>query len=495
MSPLKLCVSIAEPTLERACAAAARADRDGAFAEIRLDALDDAPRLTVGRLAPLCPGRRRILTFRTPGDGGRHAVDDRWRLGLLAGAAARYDVSCDVEVEHAAALEGAGLSPDRVVLSHHDFERTPHDLGAVFERMASVPAGVYKLATRANGVRDLFAHFGVLGAARAASRPAVAIAMGPKGFATRVLGPAWGGDFTFCAPDGERGAAPGQAPLAAMRDLYRVEALTPSTLVTGLVAGTSGYSLSPAMHNAAARDLGVDVVYAPFEVEDLVAFLEGVRSAGWRSRGFSVTNPFKTEALALVDEADPLARRAGAVNTIVVDGDRLVGYNTDVEASVAPLEALVGPLAGLRVGVLGAGGAARAIVCGLAARGARVAVFARRAERARAVAEGFGAAGYGLEGEPPVGLDVLVNATPVGTRGLSEGDSPVPSRWLAGVRVAYDLVYAPERTRFLQDAGTAGCRTIGGLPMLAAQAARQFELWTGRAVDASRMLEYARRER
>jgi 3-dehydroquinate dehydratase/shikimate dehydrogenase len=360
--------------------------------------------------------------------------------------------------------------------------------------MATVPAGVYKLATRANGVGDLFAHFGVLGAARAASRRAVAIAMGPKGFATRVLGPAWGADFTFCAPDAERGTAPGQAPLVAMRDLYRVDELTEATLVTGLVAGTAGYSLSPAMHNAAARDLGVDLVYVPFEAEDLATFLAGVRSAGWRSRGFSVTNPFKTEALELVDEADALARRAGAVNTIVVDGRRLVGYNTDVEASVAPLEALVGALEGVRVGVVGAGGAARALVCGLAARGARVAVFARRADRARAVAEPFGATAFGLDAEPSVGLDVLVNATPVGTTGLSEGDSPVPSRWLAGIGVAYDLVYAPERTRFLAEAEAAGCRTLGGLPMLAAQAARQFELWTGEAVEPSRLLGYVNSE-
>jgi shikimate 5-dehydrogenase len=100
-------------------------------------------------------------------------------------------------------------------------------------------------------------------------------------------------------------------------------------------------------------------------------------------------------------------------------------------------------------------------------------------------------AGRALDEIPSAGLDVLVNATPAGTRGVAEGVSPVPARWLDGIRVAYDLVYAPERTRFLEDAAEAGCRTLGGLPMLAAQAAVQFELFTGRRVDAREMLAYA----
>ena len=488
---MKLCVSVAEPSVDLAREAAGRADREGAFAEIRLDAIEGCERLTVDALAPLCPGTRRILTFRTPRDGGRREVDDRWRLGLLAGAATRYGVACDVELENAGALAGLGLAPDSVVLSHHDFEGTPPDLVARFDRMAAVPAGVYKIATRAVSVGDMFAHFDVLARARATVRRAVAIAMGPVGFGSRVLGPAWGADFTFCSGGDGRESAPGQAPLADMRDLYRVEAVTPETLVAGLVAGAAGYSLSPAMHNGAAHARGLDLVYVPFETADLRAFLDGVRRSGWRAAGFSVTNPFKTDALGLVDEADALARRSGAVNTIVVAGERLRGFNTDVEASVAPLEAVAGRLEGLRVGVVGAGGAARALVCGLAGRGARVAVFARRPERARDVAEPFGMASHSLDEIPAAGLDVLVNATPAGTRGVAEGVSPVPARWLDGIRVAYDLVYAPERTRFLEDAAEAGCRTLGGLPMLAAQAAEQFALFTGSRVDAREMIAFA----
>lgn len=488
---MRLCVSVLEPTIERAAASVRAAIDAGAFAEVRLDAIAGCERLTVEALEPLCHPTS-LVTFRRPRDGGRREVDERWRVDLVARTAARFGVRCDLEAEHAGAIAAHGLDPERVVLSHHDFTGTPDALVDLFDRIAREPGVVVKLATATTSVADVFAHFDVLRRARSLGRRAVSIAMGQMGLATRILGPAWGSEFTFCALETGRESAPGQVSFAEMRDLYRVDHLTRETVITGLIGGKVGYSRSPAMHNRAAAELGIDMVYVPFEVDDLAEFLTRIRESNWPVRGLSVTNPFKIEVVRFLDWVDAVAERAGAVNTIVFDGDVLRGYNTDVEGAIAPLEALVGSLAGLRVGVLGAGGAARALASGLAARRVECCLFARDVERARAVAEPLGVEGRGIRAFCDARLDVVVNATPVGTAGIAEDESPIPASWLEGVGVAYDLVYAPERTRFLADAERAGCRTLGGLPMLATQAALQFELWTGRSISPSRMLRFSR---
>lgn len=278
-----------------------------------------------------------------------------------------------------------------------------------------------------------------------------------------------------------------------MRDRYRAEDLTGGSFVIGLIAGRTTYSRSPAMHNRVLAETSSDGVYLPFAVDDLPSFLDATvrpasRRVPWTIRGFSVTNPHKTAALELVDELDPLAARVGAINTIVVGDDgRLKGHNTDVEGALGPLEAAFGDLANARVGVIGAGGAARAVVAGLADRGARTTVFARDLDRARDLARSFRTGVGGLDEIGSAALEVLVNATPVGTSGDTEGESPVVASALDGIRLVFDLVYAPENTQLLIDARARGCRTLGGRPMLAAQAARQFDLWTGKRVTAAQM--------
>ena len=142
-----------------------------------------------------------------------------------------------------------------------------------------------------------------------------------------------------------------------------------------------------------------------------------------------------------------------------------------------PLESVCA-LAGESVGVIGAGGSARAVIYGLVKRGARVTVFARDPFKARALAD-FGVAVAPMEAIESSDVRVIVNATPVGMRGHSEGVSPIPRPSWHGRSVAYDLIYNPLETQFLRDAKAAGCETIGGLEMLIAQAALQFELWAG----------------
>ncbi|MGH8845777.1 MAG: shikimate dehydrogenase family protein, partial [Polaromonas sp.] len=165
------------------------------------------------------------------------------------------------------------------------------------------------------------------------------------------------------------------------------------------------------------------------------------------------------------------------VNTVVIEGDELHGYNTDVAGAMKPLDEMI-DVKGARVAVIGAGGSARAICYGLSQRGADVTIYARDLKKAQLLADEFKTRIASLEsfrGE----ADVVINCAPVGMSGHSEGRSLIKAESLEGVKLVYDLVYTPEETALLGDAKRAGCRTLGGLAMLVGQAAEQFRLWTG----------------
>jgi len=248
------------------------------------------------------------------------------------------------------------------------------------------------------------------------------------------------------------------------------------TALCGILLHPAGHTRSPAMHNAAFAHAGIDAVYLAFDVPPtrLGAAVAGARALGVRQLAISI--PHKEAVGAHLDEVDETARRIGAVNTVTWRDGRLVGSNTDWLGVVRALES-VRPLAGARAVVLGAGGAARAAVYGLLARGARVVVLNRTPERARALAAELGADGAGeLAALRAHRCDVIVNTTSVG---LGEDRSPVDPEAIAAGTLVLDAVYAPERTCLLRDAEARGARPIGGKWWLVHQAAEQFRLWTG----------------
>jgi shikimate dehydrogenase len=203
------------------------------------------------------------------------------------------------------------------------------------------------------------------------------------------------------------------------------------------------------------------------------------RELDWKIRGLSVTAPHKSSVMEHLDWIDPAAKEIGAVNTIKIGENGLSGYNTDVIGFIGPLVERLGSLNGLRCAVIGAGGGASAAVWALGQTGARVTVFARAPERAFTLARKFGAESCDLEAVKFEGFDVVVNATPLGTAGQLQSETPADESQLRGARLAYDLVYNPVDTRFLQEAQQAGCERLGGMDMLLAQAGEQFRIWTG----------------
>ena len=256
-----------------------------------------------------------------------------------------------------------------------------------------------------------------------------------------------------------------------------VRRISARTELCGIVLHPAGHTRSPAMHNAAFAETGIDAAYLAFDVhpDRLEDALAGARALGVRQ--LAVSLPHKQAVLAHLDEVEPCARAIGAVNTITLRDGRLVGTNTDWIGAVRALERSR-ELAGARVVVLGAGGTARALVYGLVERGALVTVLNRTPERAQGLAEELGAAGVGpLRDLAQTPHEVLVNTTSVGLR---TDDSPVPAADLLAESLVMDVVYDPEETRLLRDARARGAHTITGKWMLVYQAAEQFREWTGR---------------
>jgi shikimate dehydrogenase len=252
------------------------------------------------------------------------------------------------------------------------------------------------------------------------------------------------------------------------------------------------------MHNAGFEALGQNAVYVPLEAADIADFRRF--AAETDLRGASVTIPFKVDAMSLADDVSPLAKAVGAVNTIGRSQGRWSGTNTDVDGFLEPLKRRT-DVRGLRAMVLGAGGAARAVAFGLVREGATVAIAARRPEAAETIALGAGA--HVAEWPPRADAwDLLVNATPIGSRALP--GSPIDLKTGSGKReaergkrkagsgpIVYDLVYTPDPTELMTTASAAGCAVIGGIEMLVAQAEQQFEFWTGHRPPAGLFAEAA----
>ncbi len=262
------------------------------------------------------------------------------------------------------------------------------------------------------------------------------------------------------------------------------------TKLCGVIGNPVEHSLSPAIHNAAFQKLGLNFVYLAFRVENIADAIRGIRSLG-NVRGFSVTIPHKVSAIRYLDEVEPTARHIGAINTIVVDDGKLIGYNTDASGALQALRDGGVELKGRRVAMLGSGGAARAIAFALAADSGVAELFILGIDEAkrRGLVRDLQAKTSLRVHEATLsedtlrrllpGVQVLIHCTPVGMHPRIE-ESCVPAELLHARLAVMDIVYNPPETRLIRDATAAGCQTVRGLEMFLNQAAAQFELWTNR---------------
>ncbi len=466
----QICISICESTSLKAAESAARAAEWADLVEIRADFIQDLDLDLLFRVKP----RPVIFTLRSRQEGGVYPGPERQRLETILEAARRGADYVDVEFSAFWQVVLQGVPGSQVILSCHNFEETPSGLEELLKTMAASGAGTLKIAVRARCLADNLRIAKLLERARERNIKLCALAMGREGLPSRILGPSWGSWMTFASLPGGEATADGQSPADTLAHLYRVRDISAGTRLYGVLGKPLEHSFSPLIHNAAFAARGADAVLLPLEAVDFDDFLRF--HAEVPLQGVAVTLPYKEAAHAAASSISVAAEQTGAVNTMILKLSHWHGENTDVDGFLRPLKRRTHP-GKMRAVVLGAGGAARAVIYALRGEGAVVCIVARDEAKARSLAGQFCAEYAPWAKLESLRWDLLVNATPVGM--FPESDrSPVPANALTGEWV-YDLVYNPSETRLLKEASQRGCRIIAGSEMLLGQAWKQQCLWCG----------------
>jgi len=397
-----------------------------------------------------------IVTCRGKQRGGLFDGSIEEEIRILESAARNGARFVDIDYRFA-----RPFPPAEVIASYHNFDETPADLDLVLER-ACASGGVAKAAVQVRTWADNRKLFDLL--SRPWPKPVILAGMGEIGQITRIVGPSRGSFLTYAADSRARtrSSAPGQLTVREMLDVYRFRQIRASTRLVGILGMPVGHSFSPAIHNRAFEASKLDFVYLKLPAPDLQDFFENARAIG--ICGFSVTIPHKVAVMRHLDAITPAASAVGAVNTVHDDNGAWIGDNTDVDGVRAALKSADFNPAGKTIVILGKGGGAKAAVAAL--QGAKEIITVGRDRLAEAHA---------------YRCDLLINATPVGMH--PDADSS-PIHGPIAADVVFDMVYNPPITNLLRSAASQGKTIIQGGTMLLAQAARQFEIWTGRPAPA-----------
>jgi 3-dehydroquinate dehydratase/shikimate dehydrogenase len=416
------------------------------------------------------------LTYHLPtaSQAGCFRVGSAARHARLLGAAAHYDL-IDLEcTEDLVSTLLAAVPPHRRRISWHGPPADPAGLRERFAQMAATPAALYLLAPQATSAETALAPLLLL--AMLGRADVTAFATGPAGTWSRILAPWLGAPVVFGGP--ATPATDGTPSLEQLRTDYGLPDLPHLSSLFGLAGRTPGHSLSPRLHNAAYRRLGLPALYLPFQVDCLPRFWRavagpGLAAAGLALRGVTVTAPHKEDALELAGRASPLARRCGAAN-VLWDDDGLWRADTTDPPSVLRALAQAGVVpAGRNVAVIGCGGTGRSVAMALRQAGAEVTVVNRGWARGRQAAHLLGLPFIPLSRFYPQGHAVLVHATPLVER------EPFPVTDAEPDTVVVEMAYRNPPTSLMAATRARGLRAVDGWEVLLLEVGEQFHLLTG----------------
>jgi 3-dehydroquinate dehydratase/shikimate dehydrogenase len=461
--------------------------RDNTFLEFRLDYLP-RPALALPKIKQFTEYHSHVVplaTCRRVAAGGKFRGSIVSQLDTLSKAATAGCQVVDLELQSASHCKPEQLRRLRtraaLILSYHGFKVTKN-LEETLAKMVAISADFYKIVSTATTLYDNVVMMKFL-EKNSDKYSLVGVCMGEQGIISRVLGVRAGSVFTFAAVNQDEKTAPGQVTAQDLRSTYRIEQIDAATRVYGVAGDPVSHSLSPAIMNAAMRRETVNGVYVPLHAKTLKDLLACVRDIP--IHGLSVTMPYKTAILSHLDNTDSHTTKIGACNTVVRAQDgKLYGFNTDTAGVLRPLEQRI-TIDGAKILVLGAGGAARAAVFGLKERGAEVYVMNRSLAAAQKLARSARARTLKRPDLKKMSFDVIINATPVGMGNSQE--SPLNQDEIKA-RYVFEMIYDPPETRLMKLARAAGAEVIPGVEMFVHQAARQFEIWTGKPAPWDEML-------
>lgn len=470
-----ICLTLSGPTILDNLKALADNKDYVDICELRLDLLSPSE-VAKAAVFPSMVDIPVILTLRRVSDGGKCTLQEKARRSLLIdtmknGGFSYVDIEDDVkksDVEEAAHSLGM-----KVIRSYHDFDGVPAD---IFSRVHSLASrgDVAKIAVTPHNTADVMTLFRINEELK--DVPKIIIGMGEWGVATRILYKKMGSILTFGSNG--KAVAPGMISARELKLLYRADQLNDNTGIYGIVGNPVMHSLSPQIHNPGFHKIHYNAVYVPFLSDSIRSFLTLAEML--RMRGFSVTVPFKVDVVKYLGNITREVKQIGSCNTVVRVPNMWKGTNTDYYGFIHPIEKEIDDDRIKSALVIGAGGAAKAIVWALKMRNVKVMIVNRTKSKADELARLYGVGSDSLdnislyEGK----VDLVVQATNMGLHPY-EDINPAENFHFSGKEIAYDIVYKPKYTKFLIAAEKAGCPLKFGWDMLMEQGKLQFESFTG----------------
>ncbi|MBU0757836.1 MAG: shikimate dehydrogenase [Nanoarchaeota archaeon] len=491
----KICISIVAETVESIYEKTKTALRLADLVEVRLDHVRDIKKEDIIKILVKSP-ENIIVACRSISCGGNYGGDEESRMALLFEAIERGAGYIDIEIESSKQdvmeiISKAKERKTKIILSHHDFKKTPkfNELQKSYDEMNSFQPDMIKIATFAESINDCFKIFELL----KGKENFIAIAMGVRGWMTRILAQKYGSAITYASLEPGNASAPGQITFDELVNLYDFKGQNKDTKVLGVIGEHAENSKSKFLHNPNFRRLGLNYVYFPMKVRpsELAEFMHNFRMLGFA--GSAVTVPHKEKIVDFIDGLDETAEKIGATNTLVVREEKILGFNTDYIGALEALKEKTS-LQSKKALVIGAGGAARAIIYALKKEGCEITIVNRTLDKAKALAEEFETDCDEISELRQLirKSDIIINTTSVGMNQNPE-ESLVPEEFFTGKQIVMDIVYNPIETKLIRYARIRGCQTITGDRMLMYQAIGQFKHWTGKNLDIDQINEDAKK--
>jgi 3-dehydroquinate dehydratase / shikimate dehydrogenase len=415
-----------------------------------------------------------ILTCRRKSDGGAYTDSERHRFALIENAAKGNFSYVDIEDDVKRPLFEQELTERgiKIIRSYHDFKGIPSD---IYHRVSRIGAKgeIPKIAVTPNSILDLITLFR-MEQELVSVKEKIIVGMGDMGVPSRILYRRLGSMLTFCS---ENPIAPGQISARMMKELYHADSVDSRTRIFGVIGNPVLHTSSPHIQNPGFRGINFNAIYVPFLVDSVRSFF--ILAETLRITGFSVTVPHKQGVLPYLGKITREVKQIGSCNTVVRAKNLWMGTNTDYYGFIEPLLTDIDSGKIQSALVVGAGGAARAVVWALRNHGVKVTILNRDLSKAQKLALETMSNFDSLENAKRYeGVNLVVQTTSVGMVPDTEGD-PIPAFCFSGKEIAYELVYKPHLTQFLKHAQTAGCSLHFGIDMLIRQGKLQFETFTG----------------
>ncbi len=448
--------------------------------ELRLDMLNDPLLVTPDKVKSKI-SIPTIITYRKKRDGGKYeGSDDRRRAVLQIYSKIGFDyIDLELDTFYPEIEKISNENGTKIIRSYHDFSGVPDNFESIIRQLSAKSGEIPKAAVYPKSSSELLKMFDVSKEVKDI-KDKIILGMGDFGLSSRILYKKLGSMLSYCSntnySNSTRSGAPGQVSPREMVNLYRVNKITNSTSIYGIIGNPVMHTRSPEIHNEAYSRAGIDAVYIPFPVDRLDMFFKLANLL--KIKGFSVTVPYKVEIIDFLGIKNPELDSINSCNTVVREGGYWKGFNTDINGFLKPLLLHVEISFIKKCAVIGAGGAARAVISALQSIGLEVSIFNRSHENGLKLALETDCSYYPLERQDLlINYNLIVQTTSVGMFPHVD-ETPLPGFKFSPDQIVYDIIYTPIKTRFLKEAEERGSVTIGGMEMLMTQGMEQFELFT-----------------